>query len=176
MKNILVLYISPNGSTAEVADFIGQELKALGHRVDLHPIDKLPETSQGPDGTVPTLYLYDAVVVAAPVNGMNWRPEALNFITQHRAELLSKSVSYVALAMMAQQGRPMWQRAVQKVFTKATEAVPPVATAIFGGVAAGEMPAPMRWVFGLPKDMVKDNRDWQKVEAFARKIHQTLPQ
>lgn len=162
MKNVLITYTSPKGSTEEVAQFIGRELTALGHQVTLLSMSQVTELG------------YDGVIIAAPVNGMNWRPEALEFIETHRTELNNKSVSYVALALMVDQGRPFFRNAVQKVFNKATSIVAPTATAIFGGVANDPMPSFMRWVFGLPKDMPKDNRNWSKIETFSRKIHQNL--
>lgn len=160
MKHFLITYISPNGSTAEVAHYIEKQLDALGARVTCQTLDQVKDLAP-----------YDAVVVAAPINGMQWRPEALHFIEKHRADLSSKSVSYCALAMMAEQGRPMWRRAVQKAFNRASAIVAPTATAIFGGVAGQKMPGLMQWVFGLPKNLAPDQRNWSSIEGFARKIY-----
>jgi len=174
MKNVLIAYNSPNGSTAEVVNFISKELTALGHQVHTDTLANVNAIDASQTNEMPALSLYDAVIIAAPINGMKWRPEALNFVTAHQAELNSKLVVYVTLALLVEQGRPMWRKAVQNAFNQASAIVPPAATGIFGGSADGSLPAFMRWVFGLPKDMPKDNRNWSKIEAFSRKIHQLL--
>lgn len=163
MKKTLITYLSPHGSTHEVCTYLEKTLTALGTEVTLLQFEAV--TSLDP---------YDAVLVAAPVNGMQWRPEAVSFIQTHQEALKEKTVAYLALALMVDQGRPMWQKAVQKAFTKASEIVAPTNTGIFAGLASAELPAFMRWVFGLPKDMPKDLRDWQKIDAFARKFHRSL--
>jgi menaquinone-dependent protoporphyrinogen oxidase len=74
-KKVLVAYATMTGSTADVAQAVGDELGRSGLRVDVVPI-----------GEVNDLRGYDAVVVGAPMI-LGWHRSALRFLRRHRATL-----------------------------------------------------------------------------------------
>ena len=75
MKNILVAYATNSGTTAEVAQAIGEELRKAGDQVEVLPVEKVSE-----------LDTYDAVVLGAPMI-MGWHQAALRFLKKNRTTL-----------------------------------------------------------------------------------------
>jgi menaquinone-dependent protoporphyrinogen oxidase len=72
MNKILVAYATMAGSTAEVAQVVGEELAKSGFQVDVLPI-----------GVIKDLKDYDGVVVGGPMI-MGWHRGASSFLKKHR--------------------------------------------------------------------------------------------
>jgi len=87
MKRILVAYASMAGSTAEVAQAVGEEITRSGLEVDVKPINE-----------VRSLQGYDGVVVGAPMI-MGWHREASRFLKKHREEFKRIPLAVFVLAM-----------------------------------------------------------------------------
>jgi menaquinone-dependent protoporphyrinogen oxidase len=75
MKRVLVAYTTFAGSTAEVAQAIGEELAKGGVNVEVLPI-----------GEVKALEGWDAVVLGAPMI-LGWHGQALRFLRRQRTAL-----------------------------------------------------------------------------------------
>jgi menaquinone-dependent protoporphyrinogen oxidase len=76
VSRVLVAYATKNGSTAEIADAIADELRGRGAEVDCRDA-----------GTVRDVDSYDAVVLGSAVYMKRWRKEARRFLRRHRREL-----------------------------------------------------------------------------------------
>jgi menaquinone-dependent protoporphyrinogen oxidase len=87
MKKILIAYATKSGSTAEIAQYIGKELRALGSAAEVLPI-----------GEVKNLNAYDAVIVGAPMI-LGWHREAVNFLKANEPILKEKPVACFASAL-----------------------------------------------------------------------------
>jgi len=81
-KKILVTYATRFGATAAIAAAVAAELHAAGHDVDVREVTAVAAVSP-----------YDAVVVGSALYGERWRPEAVDFLRNHRHQL---------------RGRPVW--------------------------------------------------------------------
>jgi menaquinone-dependent protoporphyrinogen oxidase len=79
---VLVAYASKHGSTAEIAERIGQELREKGLQADVMPAERVAD-----------LKSYDAVILGSAVYAGQWRKEAAQFL-ESREEALT--------------GRPVW--------------------------------------------------------------------
>lgn len=157
MKKILICYYSETNSTEEVCSNIKNTLDE-SYDVSMMTIKQVNNLSD-----------YDTVLIAAPVHGMRWHQDAFDFITTNEKILKQKEVVYVALASMAYTGRHFWQKKIFKVLDKPSKIVQPIETAVFGGVF-GDIPPILAFVFGIPKDVKKDQRDWKMIEEWKKKL------
>jgi len=87
MDKILVTYATMAGSTAEVAQVVGEELANRGY-----PVEVLPLSAVG------DLQPYKAVVVGGPMI-MGWHRDALRFLTKHRRDFNRIPLAVFVLAM-----------------------------------------------------------------------------
>lgn len=87
MKRILVAYATSSGSTAEVAQAVGEEIARSGLQVDVLPVSEV----QGLDS-------YDGVVLGGPMI-MGWHRAALGFLQRHRRALQRIPVAACIMCM-----------------------------------------------------------------------------
>ena len=87
MKSVLIAYATNAGSTAKVAQVIGEELGRDGAQVQVCQLEE-----------VTGVELYDAVVVGAPMI-MGWHGAALKFIKKYQPALRQKPVAFFLTAM-----------------------------------------------------------------------------
>ena len=74
--SILVAVASKHGSTREIAEVIGEELRAHGVAADVRDIEETDSIAG-----------YDAVVCGSAIYMGNWLPEAYRFIDRHHQAL-----------------------------------------------------------------------------------------
>jgi len=78
---VLVAYATKSGSTAGIAQAIGDELGRMGFEAEVRSVDAVPD-----------LRGYDAVILGSAVYVGRWRKEALRFGSRNIAELRQKAV------------------------------------------------------------------------------------
>lgn len=72
MRKVLVAYATMAGSTAEVAQVVGEEIAGGGLQVDVLPLQEISDLAG-----------YEAVVVGGPMI-LGWHRAALRFLKRHR--------------------------------------------------------------------------------------------
>lgn len=87
MKRILVAYATVSGSTAEVAQVLGEEIGKQGIETQVLPLDQVAD-----------LVPYSAVVVGAPMI-LGWHRSACAFVKAHRRALEHTPLALFATAM-----------------------------------------------------------------------------
>ena len=78
-NKVLITYASRAGSTAEIAEAIGKTLSQRGTQVEVLPMQDVKDLS-----------VYGAVAAGSAMRSSKWLPEAMQFITTHRAVLSQK--------------------------------------------------------------------------------------
>jgi menaquinone-dependent protoporphyrinogen oxidase len=87
MAKILVAYATMSGSTAEVAQAVGEEIAKSGLQVEVLPISQVKD-----------LQPYAGVVVGGPMI-MGWHRTALGFLKKHRADYRRIPLAVFVMAM-----------------------------------------------------------------------------
>ncbi len=159
MIKVLIAYTSKQGATKEVAEAIARHLSESESDVVIKSMDAVANVDP-----------YDLVVIGAPINGMRWVQEAIDFVGIHQSELLYKKVAYFSLSYTVKHGRQFWKNRIHKAFDEVSIQVPPLMTAGFAGKVDGTLPAVMRFIFGVAKDVPNDQRDWDEIEEWSHAL------
>jgi menaquinone-dependent protoporphyrinogen oxidase len=169
-NNILVTFASRAGSTAGVAEAIGQTLVGMGLQVDVLPMQEVKDLSQ-----------YRSVVAGSAIRGQKWLPEAMQFLSDHRSELSRKPFAAfmvcITLSMVNAgqylEGLKGWMRPV-------CDLVSPVSEGYFAGVLDfSKLPfsfniLAMRFVVLLGIWKQGDHRNWQAIHAWTESLSPRL--
>ncbi|MCH5643850.1 flavodoxin domain-containing protein [Gordonia sp. ABSL49_1] len=164
----LVAYASADGSTADVAERLGEHLRSAAMHVTVASVGEQPDPAD-----------FDIVVAGSPIHDGALLPDFTGFVDDNAAALRERPVWLFSLGM-----GPTLRGPVGAIFrTK----VPPAVAAIRDRLAAHDY-HPFAGRFGRPPDrkirMIMwvmgarpgDHRDWADVERWATTIAQQAPQ
>jgi menaquinone-dependent protoporphyrinogen oxidase len=164
LGRVLVAYSSKMGSTAEIAEAIGEELRRSGAEVDVSDA----RTAAPP-------LEYDAVVLGSAVYAARWLKPARRYLKQNRNQLAHRPTWLFQSGPVGRSGdQTSRTEASGKVVTIAGEIgiEPPV---VFGGNLdpARAKSRIAKWV--ATSDAAGDYRDWDQIRGWAASIAQQLP-
>jgi menaquinone-dependent protoporphyrinogen oxidase len=157
-QHILVAYASRAGSTAEVAQAIGQILREVGAEVDVCSVERVRSVAG-----------YDALVLGSAIWAGRPLPEALRFAASQRRALAELPVAYFALCEILRVDTPANRDRARGFLAPLREIREPVALEAFAGKKDYSSVHPfVRWlmihVLHSPEG---DWRDWDKIRAWA---------
>ncbi len=145
---VLVAYATKHGSTAGIAQAIGEELTRLGFQADVVPVKDVPDVG-----------VYRAVILGSAIYAGRWRREALRFGRRHASAL---------------RARPVWLFGSGPRDRSAEEGeIPPVkgAAELASAVhARGHITFGGNWPYDTKHDRYGDFRNFDRVRAWARSI------
>lgn len=158
---ILVAYASSSGSTAEVAQAIGDVLKQDAD-VDVCNVK-----------TVENARAYDAIVLGSSIRAGRWLPEALRFIENSRSVLAERPVAYfITCLTLIEETDDNRQTALSYLepILRMTPEITPVGLGLFAGSLDAQQAS------SLPSDIPPhgDYRDWKKIRAWAAEVSSKL--
>jgi len=175
-KRILVAYDTINGSTAELAEFVGKELNKEGHTVDVRRVTEVTDM----DG-------YQAVVAGSPVKRETWTEDALYFLNRHKQALsqLPVAMFYTCLSTLGRTLQDGLVGAMTNYVSPMLVEFPelkPVSVGIFTGVLdytkyTEEGAEGIRRFMrerGCPLEGRNDYRDWQAISAWSKEVSTRL--
>lgn len=154
----LVAYATKTGTTQEIAERIVEVLRKSGKDAEAKPV-----------GEVSDLSSYDRLVVGGPVNGMKPIPELQAFV-EGKAAGSGKPFDLFIVSYLFENGRPMWRNAVRKGAESLAAKAGASSLRILGGRIPSALPGLMRFMFGTPRDLPLDIRNWDAIEDFARSL------
>jgi menaquinone-dependent protoporphyrinogen oxidase len=170
-KEILVAYASRAGSTAGVAEAIGQTLAESGAQVEVRPMKDVEDLAP-----------YQAVVAGSAIQGGRWLPEAMQFVQTHRAALAQKPFAAFLVCMTLAIANGKYREHVADFLQPVRALVRPVSEGLFAGVLdIGKVPSfrdrlmfRLSVIFGVWSE--GDHRDWSAIRAWADSIRPLLLQ
>lgn len=162
---ILVTYASRNGSTAGIAQVIGQTLSENGAEVDVYPMQEIKDITP-----------YAAVVAGSAIRGGQWLPEAMQFMEEHQAELAQKPFAAFLVCVTLTMKNPQYHEGVTAWLEPVRNLVKPVSEGYFAGVLDfDKLPITietllMRATVALGVWSEGDNRDWDAIRAWSKDL------
>jgi len=169
---ILITYASRSGSTAEIAEAIGERLTQGGIQIDVLPMQEVKDLSA-----------YWAVIAGSPIRNSKWLPEAMQFIESHRSVLSQKPFATFTVSItLAMSNTEPYRQAVLKWTQPVRALVQPVNEGLFAGrLDFSKLPInwdtlKLRAVVALGIFPKEDRRDWKAVSQWADDIHPLLLQ
>lgn len=164
-KKILVAYGSKRGSTAEIAEKIGETIRQTGLQVDV--LDA---------GTVKDLTPYNKIILGSSVYIGLWHKNAVLFL-KNNIEILEKAPVWLFICGPTGSGNPIDQMdgyLYPKSLQPLIERIHPRAITCFGGKLVLKMLNPFeKWIIKKVKAPEGDFRDWQVVESWANEISES---
>jgi menaquinone-dependent protoporphyrinogen IX oxidase len=91
-KNVLVVYDTKSGSTAEIAEYIGNTLTEVGSIVAIQSVEE-----------VETIARYDAIFIGSSIINGKCMPGVKRFVSSHSSALSEKLVVYFITCMRLSQ-------------------------------------------------------------------------
>lgn len=162
---ILVTYASQMGSTASIAEVIGQVLTESGALVDVRRMNDVKDLSP-----------YRAVVAGSAVQGGEWLPEGMAFLRTHRKELSQKTFAAFLVCITMGSANPTYREGVKNWMEPVRVLVRPVKEGYFAGVLDfSKLPLSVKKVMlqvavntgALPSG---DHRNWNAVRAWSEEL------
>jgi menaquinone-dependent protoporphyrinogen oxidase len=157
---ILVAYVSPNGSTAGIAEAIGKELRSAGYTVDVAGMK-----------SVRSLDDYQAVVIGGPFYSGKVVGGVGKFVGRFRDTLSKMPIAAFAVGVAPVGRDPVQIRDARKTFHTALAPLEPVSETIFAGrIDLSKLSFIQRWMVGKVNAPVGDFRDWEAIAKWARNL------
>ena len=159
---LLVTYASKYGSTAEIAEVIGQELRKRHYEAEVKSID-----------AVDSLAGYDAFVVGSAVYAGGWMKPAARFLRSNQ-DLLASHPVWLFSSGPTGQGDPnqiMDGWTFPEDLKAVLEKINPKDVILFHGkIDPDRLSSTERMIIKSVKATVGDYRDWLVVRGWVRKI------
>ncbi len=170
---VLVAYETGHGSTAEIAQTIGEVLEQAGLEVVVERCRQVADVSG-----------YDAFVVGAPVWATKWLKPARAFLRENAHLLCERPTAIFITSGAASDGKGK-QMAMRSYVPKVLAVAPglqPVAMGNFAGVISfPKYSLPMRLMMkalckaqGMPTSGIVDLRDWDEIRTWAKDVYEAF--
>jgi len=163
MKKLCIAYVTKTNTTKEIAEEIGKIAREKEWTVKVLPLTAVADLRE-----------YDAVLIGAPINGMQWLPPAVEFVEKHQNVLAERPTSYFLVSYLMNSGAKMWKKTIDKSLNKVSELVQPFMIGKFDGRVEDEFGTIPRLLFGLKKDTPLDLRDWDQIRRWSKEFIEEL--
>ena len=160
-RKVLIAYASRAGSTAEVAEAIGQVLNSKGIAADVLPAEKVGPVSA-----------YRAAIVGSAIRMGKWLPEAARLIEKNGSAFAAMPTALFSVCMTMQKDTPENRRTVEDYMRPILQKVRPVSTGLFGGkMDYGRLGFLDRLIVSKMKKVPEgDYRDWKAIRNWAGEV------
>jgi menaquinone-dependent protoporphyrinogen oxidase len=159
----LVAYASKHGSTAEIAEVIGKELRKRGYQVEVKPVDEVGDPAW-----------YDGFVIGSALYAGGWLKPAAQFLQENQALLGTRPV-WLFSSGPTGEGDPNeildgWT--FPKDLTPLLETIKPRDVILFHGyINLDELSFGETMIIKSVKATVGDYRDWLVIRSWASRLN-----
>jgi menaquinone-dependent protoporphyrinogen oxidase len=157
-KKVLIAYASRAGSTAEVAEAIGQVLKGSGISSDVLLAGQVADVST-----------YRAAILGSAIRMGKWLPEATKLVERSQAALAGMPTAFFTVCMTMQKDTPENRRVAEGYMQPILQMVRPSSIGLFGGrMDYSRLGFLDRLIVSKMKKVPEgDYRDWKAIRAWA---------
>lgn len=161
MRNrILIAYATRAGSTGEVAQVIGDVLRARGFRVDVRTLRSKPCPED-----------YQAALIGSAIRTGRWLPEAVAFVRHHQDALQRLPVALFTVHMHNTGDDPQSVANRLAYLDTVRPLLHPVAEVFFSGaIEPAKLSMLDRLMVRAVKAPVGDFREWNKIRGWAQTV------
>lgn len=164
-QRILVAYASGAGSTAEVANAIGDVIQAANVKVDILPAREVTDVHE-----------YQAVVLGSSIRLGRWLPDAVQFLERMAEQLSTMPMAYFTTCLAMVDDTAESRRTVLAYMEPIRQLAPEI-TPVGIGLFAGSFDPTYRQVMpGGEHGPHGDYRNWEAIRAWAAEIQPLLSQ
>lgn len=163
MSKLCIAYITKTNTTKEIAEEIGKLAKAKDWDVKVLPLSSINSLND-----------FDAVLIGSPINGMQWLPQANEFVEKHQKRLSVIPTSYFLVSYLMNSGAKMWKKTIDKSLNKVIKLVEPFKIGKFDGRIEDEFPGFARLLFGVKKGTPLDLRNWDAIGNWTNEYMEEL--
>jgi menaquinone-dependent protoporphyrinogen oxidase len=161
---ILVAYASKSGTTAEVAEVIGETLAGEFIRVELRPMVEVQD-----------LHLYDAAVIGSAIRASKWLPAAVEFVELHQYALRQIPVALFTVCLTMMADTPDNRLLVEEYMRPVLKLVQPVTIGLFAGrMEPARLGLAERLIARTVQPPQGDFRDWDAIRLWAADLQPAL--
>jgi len=157
-KKFLIAYGSAAGSTAEVAQAIGEEMKKEGAEVDVKAVENVKDIKG-----------YDGVVVGSAVRIFKILGKTKRFLRKHRKSLRQLPVAFFIVCMTLKEPIPENIEKTKGYAAPMINIKEPVSLGLFGGCFDPDKITGL-FAMTMKEEPKEDIRDWEKIRAWGREI------
>ena len=123
MENrILIVYASKYGSTAEIAEYIGQVLRNMGIEVDVSSVNAVNDISQ-----------YENIIIGSATRMDKLLSEAVKFATKNESKLRRMKTAYFIVGVTMKQNTPENREKVKGFLEPLCRICEPISIGLFAG-------------------------------------------
>jgi menaquinone-dependent protoporphyrinogen oxidase len=162
---LLIVHASKYGSTAEIAEVIGKELRKRSHEVAVTPVDNVDE--------VGSLEAFDGFVIGSAVYAGSWMKKAAAFLQDH-TDLLAGHPVWLFTSGPTGQGDPNditggWNFP-EDLESVRTQIQPKDVILFHGNIDPDKLGSGESMIIKSVNATVGDYRDWLVIRGWAAKI------
>lgn len=162
-KKYLVAYGTAAGSTAEVAEAVGEEMRKGGLDVDVMAVEAVRD-----------LAAYDGVVIGSAVRIANLVSPTRKFIRKFKKALKARPLAYFLVCMTMAEDTPENVQKATEFAKTLMNLKEPLSLGLFGGCMDPDKLTGMfaKTMQSQPKE---DKRDWEAIRAWAQDLVSKFP-